>query len=141
MQLRHSLLACLLAGTTVSAQAQEIIITASKVEASREETGSAVSIIDAEHLENNQITLVTEALREVPGLAVSRTGGIGSTTQIRIRGAEANQTLVLIDGVEVNDNSTVAEFNFADLLSLDIERVEVLRGAQSAIWGSDAVGG
>ncbi|WP_271272482.1 TonB-dependent receptor plug domain-containing protein [Aliamphritea hakodatensis] len=141
MQLRHSLLACLLAGATVSAQAQEIIITASKVEASREETGSAVSIIDSEHLENNQITLVEEALREVPGLTVSQTGGIGGRTSLRIRGLEPNQTLVLIDGVEVNDNSSVSEFNFADLLNLDIERIEVLRGAQSAIWGSDAAAG
>jgi vitamin B12 transporter len=60
---------------------------------------------------------------------------------VRIRGAEANQTLVLIDGIEVNDIASGSEFDFADLLNLDVERVEVLRGAQSALWGSDAMGG
>lgn len=118
-----------------------MVITASRVEQPREATGSSVTVLDSEYLERNQVRLVSDALRNVPGLAVNRQSGLGSRTQIRIRGAEANQTLVLIDGIEVNDIGAGSEFDFAHLLSLEIERVEVLRAAQSALWGSDAMGG
>ncbi|MGH1429495.1 MAG: TonB-dependent receptor plug domain-containing protein [Neptuniibacter sp.] len=118
-----------------------MVISASRVEQPREATGNAITVLDSEYLENNQVRLVSDALRDVPGLAVNRQSGLGSKTQIRIRGAEANQTLVLIDGIEVNDIGAGSEFDFAHLMNLEIERVEVLRGAQSALWGSDAMGG
>lgn len=103
--------------------------------------GSAVSIITAEELEAKQIRVVSDALRLVPGVAVNRTGTIGNQTQVRIRGSEANQTLVMIDGVVVNNPASSSEFDFGHLLVADIERIEVLRGPQSALYGSDAVGG
>ncbi|MDD3446951.1 MAG: TonB-dependent receptor [Zavarzinia sp.] len=103
--------------------------------------GSAVTVITGEELEAKQIRVVSDALRMVPGLAVSRTGTIGNQTQIRIRGSEANQTLVMIDGVVVNNPAASSEFDFGHLLTADIERIEVLRGPQSALYGSDAVGG
>jgi vitamin B12 transporter len=122
-------------------ETQEVVISASRVEMAREASGSAVTVLDADYLVQNQVRTISDVLRDVPGLAVSRSGGAGSFTQVRIRGAEANQTLVLIDGIEVNDIASGSEFDFADLMNLEIERVEVLRGAQSALWGSDAMGG
>ena len=118
-----------------------IVVSASRVEMNREATGSAITVIDADYLKQNQVRTVSDVLRDIPGVAVSRTGGAGSFTQVRIRGAEANQTLVMIDGIEVNDVASGSEYNFAHLMSLEIERIEVLRGAQSALWGSDAMGG
>lgn len=120
---------------------QEVVISASRVEMAREASGSAVSVLDSDYLEQNQVRLVSDVLRDIPGVSVSRAGGLGSPVQVRIRGAEANQTLVIIDGVEVNDVARDGEFNFGDLLNLEIERVEVIRGPQSALWGSDAMGG
>jgi vitamin B12 transporter len=84
---------------------------------------------------------LTDLLRDVPGFAVGRAGGSGKFTQLRVRGAEANHVLVLIDGVEANDITRADEFDFAHLGVDDIERVEIVRGPQSALWGSDALAG
>lgn len=119
----------------------EIVVSASRTPMPSKEIGSAVTVITAEELEQRQVRVVSDVLRDVPGVTVSRTGPVGSQTQIRIRGAEANQTLVLIDGIEINNPATGSDFNFANLLNAGIERVEVLRGPQSAIYGSDAIGG
>ncbi|RXF69246.1 TonB-dependent receptor plug domain-containing protein [Hansschlegelia zhihuaiae] len=120
---------------------EELSLTANKVDGPTAAIGSAVSSLSGEDLERRQIRLVSDALREMPGVAVNRTGPIGGLTQLRIRGAEGNQTLVLIDGIEVNDPATAGEFDFANLMSLEVERVDVLRGPQSALYGSDALGG
>jgi vitamin B12 transporter len=105
-----------------------------------EQVGSAVTVITGDELRAQQIRTVADALRSMPGVAVSRTGGYGSLTQVRIRGAEGNQTLVLIDGVQAN-NPTDGEFDFSNLAAEDIERVEIIRGPMSALYGSSAVGG
>lgn len=102
--------------------------------------GASVTVIDPQSLEQRQTRILSDALRDVPGVAVSRTGAVGGQTQIRLRGAEANQTLVLIDGIEVSDPST-SEFDFGTLLADPAARVEVLRGQQSSLYGSDAIGG
>lgn len=83
---------------------------------------------------------VSDLLRSLPGIAVSQSGSGGGLTQIRVRGAEANQVLILIDGVEVANPST-GEFDLSGLRAQDIVKIEVLRGEQSALYGSDAVGG
>ncbi|MEM9248384.1 MAG: TonB-dependent receptor plug domain-containing protein, partial [Pseudomonadota bacterium] len=83
---------------------------------------------------------IADVLRSIPGLAVSRTGAFGGLTQVRIRGHEGNHTLVLIDGVEVNTVNQ-GEYDFGGLLTADIDRIEVLRGPQSSIYGSNAIGG
>lgn len=127
-----------------SAQVQmlpEVVVTASRIPVPSAAVGSAATVIDGDDIDAKQDRTVGEALREVPGVAVSRSGGDGAYTQVRIRGAEANQTLVLIDGIEVGDPANGSEFDFGDLLAGGIERVEVLRGPQSALWGSDAIGG
>ena len=119
----------------------EVVVSASRVPVATQEVGSAVTVITAEELEQRQVRIVSDVLRDVPGVAVSRTGPVGALTQVRIRGAEGNQTLVVIDGIEVNNPAAFSEFDFANLLNADLERVEVLRGPQSALYGSDAIGG
>ncbi|GLK56670.1 vitamin B12 transporter [Methylopila capsulata] len=120
---------------------EEISVTANRVEGPAAAIGSAVSSISGAELERRQIRVVSDVLRELPGVAVNRTGPVGALTQVRIRGSEGNQTLVIVDGIRMNDPGTSAEFDFANLLNLEVERVDVLRGPQSALYGSDAVGG
>jgi vitamin B12 transporter len=85
------------------------------------------------------VTYVADLLRSVPGFSVSHTGVAGSQTQVRVRGAEANHILVLIDGVRANDPATGDEFRWEYLSTGNIERIEIVRGPQSSLWGSDAV--
>ena len=119
----------------------ETVVSANRVAVPSREVGSSVTVITGEEMEARQIRIVSDALRDVPGVSVSRTGPRGGFTQVRIRGNEGNHTKVFIDGVEVNDPSGDVEFDFAHLLAADIERVEIIRGPQSALWGSDAIGG
>lgn len=119
----------------------ETVVSADRVALPSREVGSSVTVITGEEMQRRQIRVVADALRDVPGVSVSRTGPRGLFTQVRIRGNEGNQTKVFIDGVEANDPSGDVEFDFANLLAADVERVEIIRGPQSAIWGSDAVGG
>lgn len=117
-----------------------VIVTASPVSLPEQEVGSAISVITGEQIRQRQARFVLEVLRDVPGLAVSQFGTPGGVAQVRIRGAEGNHTLVLIDGVRAN-NPAGDEFDFAHLLADDIDRIEVLRGPQSAIYGSEALAG
>jgi len=102
--------------------------------------GSATTVITGEELERRQIRHAAGALRTVPGVAVSRSGGVGTITQVRVRGAEGNQVKVIIDGVEVNSPSG-GDFAFETLLAENIERIEVIRGPQSGIYGANALAG
>jgi len=102
--------------------------------------GSSITVIDAQAMEDRQTRIVSDVLRDVPGVAVNRTGAIGGLTQIRIRGAEGNQVLVFIDGIKASD-PYAGEYDFSTLLADDAARIEVLRGQQSALYGSDAIGG
>ena len=117
-----------------------IVISAGRTPIEERKSGRAYSIIEGEQLERSQSRHVADALRQVPGFHVSRTGSFGGLTQIRVRGAEGNHVLVLIDGVEVSETSQ-GEFDFGSLQATDIERIEVLRGPQSALYGSDALAG
>lgn len=102
--------------------------------------GGSLTVIDEVKMEERQVRFVSDVLRDVPGVAVSRTGAPGGLTQVRIRGAEGNHTLTLIDGIESNDPFQ-GEFDFASLAADEAGRVEVLRGQQSALYGSDAIAG
>ncbi len=102
--------------------------------------GSAVSVVTAKEIEQRQVRSAADSLRTVPGVSVSRSGSFGGLTEIRIRGAESNHALVLVDGVDAAD-ATNGVFDFSSLLAEDIERIEVIRGPQSGIWGSNALAG
>ncbi len=103
--------------------------------------GSSVSVVTGAELEERQIRNAADALRSLPGVSVSRQGNPHNLTVVRLRGAESNHTLVLIDGVEVNSGTTDGFFDFANLGTEDIEQIEVLRGPQSGLYGGSAVGG
>ena len=120
---------------------ETVTVTASRTPVNVTESGSAVTILDRKFIRDSNLTSVAELLRSVPGLHVNQQGARGALTQVRVRGAEANQVLVLIDGVEANDPAQGGEFNFAHLMASQIERIEVVRGPQSALWGSDALAG
>jgi len=104
---------------------------------------SSVAVLDAGQVAALNKTTVADLLKTLPGLLVEEQGGPGGLTAVSVRGGEANFTLVLVDGIEVNDptNTRGGSFDFANLDPNNIERIEVVRGAQSAIYGSDAVAG
>ncbi len=104
------------------------------------EVGSSVTVVTGRELRDRQVRTAADALQSLPGVHVSRNSTAASVTEVRIRGAENNHTLVLIDGVPANDPTSGA-YDFSDLSVVDIERIEVIRGAQSVIYGSGAVGG
>jgi len=121
---------------------EKVVVTATRVETPIEEIASSITVISSKEIERKQKTTVLEALRDIPGLDVVQTGGLGSHTSIFIRGANSEHTLVMIDGVEVNDPiSPGRSYDFAHLTVDNIERIEVLRGPQSTLYGSDAIGG
>jgi vitamin B12 transporter len=105
-----------------------------------EKIGSAVTVVTGEQLRAQQVRNAADALRSLPGVAVSRSGGAGNITQVRIRGAEGPHTLVLIDGIEANTTAD-GEFDFSNLSAEDLERIEVIRGPLSSLYGSNALGG
>ena len=123
-----------------SASLPPVIISATRDEQSLDSTISSATVITARELKERQITNVGDALRSVVGVDVTQTGAQGGVTNAYIRGANSSQTLVMIDGVPVN-NPTVGGFDFADLTTDDIERIEIVRGPMSSLYGSDANGG
>lgn len=121
---------------------ERVVVSANRIEQPPSRVGDSVTLIDAEEVRASQKQTVSDLLATKPGITVSRNGGPGGSTQLRIRGAESDQTVVLIDGVKLNDPSSVGGgFNFANLLTGDFMRIEVLRGPQSTLWGSQAIGG
>lgn len=124
------------------AESAEIVITASRSPRPLDQIGEAVSVIATPEIERLQSNNVVDLLRTLPGVSITRTGGIGTATSVFIRGAESDQTVALIDGVKLNDPSTPGGgFNFGNLLTGNIARIELVRGSQSVIWGSQAIGG
>jgi vitamin B12 transporter len=121
---------------------ETIIVTATRTPQAPQAVGSAVTVISGDQIVAAQTVSVIDVLRDVPGIGMNRNGGVGSIASVRIRGAEADQTVVLIDGVKLNDPSQPGGgFNFANLLAGDLNRIEVLRGPQSTLYGSQAIGG
>ena len=121
-------------------QLEQVVVTDGLTSVELEKSGRAVTVVTGEQMERNKVRYVADALRLVPGLAVSRAGSVGGLTQVRMRGAESDQVLVVIDGVEAS-NHTRGEFDFGGLVADDIERIEILRGPQSTFWGANAMAG
>jgi vitamin B12 transporter len=126
--------------TEPSTELPPVIVSATRDEQSLESTISSATVITGKELQERQITTVADALRSVVGVDVVQTGATGGVTNVYIRGANPSQTLVMIDGVPVN-NPTLGFFDFADLTTDNIERIEIVRGPKSSLYGSDANGG
>lgn len=125
-----------------SAAEEEIVVTATRSASELSRIADSMTVIGAEQARDSQKLALSDLLTRVPGVMANRNGGPGKQTSVRIRGAESEHTVVLIDGVKLNDPSSPGGgFDFADLLVNDIARIEILRGAQSALWGSQAIGG
>jgi len=119
-----------------------IVVTATRLDTPLREVGSSVDIITAEQIEATQKTALLDVLRDSPGLDVNQSGGPGRTTSVFIRGANSGHTLVMIDGIKMNNPMKLSnEYDFAHMGVENIERIEVIRGPQSTLYGSDAMGG
>lgn len=130
------------AGIAGASAVEDVVVTANRSAQPIDRVGASVSVLTRAAIENAQRPAVSELLTHTPGVSYNRNGPIGSPTGISIRGAESHHTVAVIDGVKLNDpSSTQGGFNFGNLLVGDIARIEVLRGAQSTLWGSQAIGG
>jgi vitamin B12 transporter len=121
-------------------ETREVVVTATKTPVPVTHVTSAVEVITGEDLQRRRVKTVADGLRLAQGLTVFSSGGPGTSTTVRIRGGNSDQVLVLIDGAIMN-SATLGDFDFANLTTDNIERIEVLRGAQSMLWGADAMGG
>ncbi len=122
------------------AEAQQVVVSATRFDIPLDQSPASVSVISSEDLEQKQIERVSDALREVPGLSVVQTGTAGQLTSVFIRGLRSEHTQVLLDGIPINQGLQGA-FNFADLTTEDIDRIEVIRGPQSTLYGPRALAG
>ncbi len=126
-------------GLRVSAIAESLVVSAAHADLPLSQSASTVTVISGSELASRQIRAVGDALAYVPGLAVARTGGINSLTSLFTRGGESDFTLVLLDGMRLNAFGGGIDLSQVPLV--DVERIEVVRGPQSAVFGSDAIGG
>src|SRR5574344_229211 len=117
------------------------ISSATKSEEKLKNVTANVDVITAEDIESRKFKTVIEALNSLSGVSISSNGGIGQTSSVYLRGMDSKRTLVLIDGIRYNDPSGFGGANFEHLMINDIERIEVIKGAQSSIWGADASAG
>lgn len=130
------------AAADVSSSTDTILVTATRLALPVDQVPASLTVLDKAAIDRAQDLGVTELLLRTPGISIARNGGYGTTTALRIRGAESEQTVVVIDGVKLNDPSASSGgYNFANLLAGDAARIEVLRGPQSIFWGSQAIGG
>jgi vitamin B12 transporter len=121
---------------------QTVVISATRIPTPELELASSVTVVTADEIAARQERTFAAVLRDIPGLNVVQQGGPGAETSVFMRGTNSNHTKVLVDGIDVSDPSNAnAAFDFGQLLTQDIERVEVLRGPQSGLYGSDAIGG
>lgn len=123
----------------VAALRESVVVSAAQVELALSEAPATVTVVDAAELRDRQVDSLAGALRNVPGFSIARTGGLGALTSIFPRGGESDYTLVLVDGLRLN--AFGGGFDASQLALANVERVEVVRGPQSAIFGSDAIGG
>jgi vitamin B12 transporter len=119
-----------------------VVVTATRIPTPESQVASSITVITADQIAASQATSLPDALKFVPGLNLVQSGGEGGQTSVFMRGTNSNHTKVLVDGIDVSDPSNPnATFDFGQFLTSDIERVEVLRGPQSGLYGSDAIGG
>ncbi|WP_421737834.1 TonB-dependent receptor plug domain-containing protein [Caulobacter sp.] len=130
------------AGRAGATAVAELVVTATRSPQPVEKVGASITVLTADAIKASQATSAVELLAQTPSVSFARNGGPGTATSLYIRGAETQHTVVLIDGVKLNDpSSTQGAYNSGNLMIGDVSRIEVLRGAQSTLWGSQAIGG
>src|SRR4051794_31293260 len=141
------LVAVAIAATPIISRAQdavtqgaEIVVSATRLPIAEDESPASVSVVTSEDIERRQVERVADALREVPGINVTQSGAPGSLTSVFTRGLRSEHTQVLLDGIPINQGLQGA-FNFGDFTTDDIDRIEVVRGPQSTIYGPRALAG
>ncbi len=131
----------LLATAAAAAADPDIVVTASLEPVAAEESPASATVIDEKRIEALGVPFVSDLARLAPGVSVSVSGAQGALTQVRIRGAEANHSLLFVDGIAFNDPAAGNEARFETFAADGLSRVEIVRGPQSALWGSEALGG
>ncbi|MGH8211449.1 MAG: TonB-dependent receptor, partial [Steroidobacteraceae bacterium] len=122
--------------------AAAVVVTATRIPTPEAEVASSITVVTADDIAAKQNQTLPDVLKDVPGLNVVQAGGPGAQTSVFMRGTNSNHTKVLVDGIDVSDPSNPSDsFDFGQFLAQDIQRVEVLRGPQSGLYGSDAIGG
>lgn len=137
-------ISALTAGVSLNATTtdmEKVVVTASKTEQQLANVTANVTVITAEELEQAHFSDVASALEHLAGLSLTRNGGLGKSTSLFLRGFDSKRVLVLIDGIRYNDPTGLSGAPFEHLMIGDIERIEVLKGAQSGVWGADASAG
>ena len=123
-------------------QPDTVVVTATRIPTPELQVASSITVVSADDIAARQIQTLPDLLKQVPGLNVVQSGGPGGQTSVFMRGTNSNHTKVLVDGIDVSDPSNSGgAFDFGQFLTQDIEKVEILRGPQSGLYGSDAIGG
>ena len=117
-----------------------VVVTATRIEQPVSEVGTTTSVIESDQIQSQQIQTVGDALRQVPGVFVTQSGSPGTLTDVSIRGATPSQTLIMVDGVELNNGNT-GEFDISHLTTDGLDRIEGVRGAGGPLYGSQDIGG
>jgi len=130
------------ANAATDAELETLVVTATRIPTPALDVASSITIISADEIAARQVRTLPDLLKEVPGLNLVQTGGSGGQTSVFMRGTNSNHTKVLIDGIDLGDPSNPGgAFDLGTLLTQDIQTVEILRGPQSGLYGSDAIGG
>ena len=137
-----NLLAANAVAQTTDLDTETVVVTATRTPTPEAQVASSITVVTAADIAAKQAQTLPDALQDVPGLNVVQSGGPGEQTSIFMRGTDSNHVKVLVDGIDVGDPSSPnGAFDFGQFLTPDIERIEILRGPQSGLYGSDAIGG
>jgi vitamin B12 transporter len=143
-KIKLSILASTILVSSLSANdnmAKATVYSATKSEQSIKDVTSNVNVITAEDIKERRYLSVVQALNSLSGVSFTSNGGMGATSSVNLRGTGNNRTLVLVDGIRYQDPSNISGANISHLMITDIEKIEVIKGAQSGIWGADATAG
>ncbi len=123
----------------ISSFREKVVVTATKTETPLAQIGNSTSVVSGEELASRSMFVLSDTLRDLAGISVAQSGGTGQLASLFLRGGESDYTKILVDGIIMNESG--GAYNFANFSTLSIDRIELVRGPQSALFGSDAMGG